>query len=327
MFAYSTTPPSFCGAAQASSAVSDDHAQPEARSQTGPFPLKPAKQSSSTAPAEPSKSSPTLNNLIRRMQRLGIAASCASFSSEQKSVLPRIAEFADALQRSADAAQACSAPAATLSSSDLNMPIQSTPGAVSTDQAALLVAEPLSAEEPAACLAEIADGSVSAILEPSGTHQANDDVRCGSSTSDCEQPELAGAVVQTAQAGISSTDQAQGAAALTSTYKPQAAAAAVVTGQTPFVPATKEHQQSPAAAAADGLVMSGSAGSPMMASHDPSCISGFRHFTCRAVYHARCWLTGQPKSHRWKLHQCCFSCGQTQCLASAIWSPQQLACC
>ena len=144
------------------------------------------------------------------------------------------------------------------------MPIQSTPGAVSTDQAALLVAEPLSAEEPAACLAEIADGSVSALLEPSGTHQANDDVRCGSSTSDCEQPELAGAVVQTAQAGISSTDQAQGAAASTSTDKPQAAAAAVVTGQTPFVPATKEHQQSPAAAA--GLVMSGSAGGPMMAS-------------------------------------------------------------
>jgi len=264
MFAYSTTPPSFCGAAQASSAVSDDHAQPEAHSQTGPLPLKLAKQSSSTAPAEPSKSSPTLNNLIRRMQQLGIAASCASFSSEQESVLPRIAEFADALQRSVDAAQACSAPAGTLSSSDLNMPIQSTPGAVSTDQAALLVAEPLSAEEPAACLAEIADGSVSALLEPSGTHQANDDVRCGSSTSDCEQPELAGAVVQTAQAGISSTDQAQGAAASTSTDKPQAAAAAAVTGQTPFVPATKEHQQSPAAAA--GLVMSGSAGSPMMAS-------------------------------------------------------------
>ncbi|DBB14749.1 TPA: hypothetical protein ACH3X3_004363 [Trebouxia sp. C0006] len=140
------------------------------------------------------------------------------------------------------------------------MPSQSTPGAGSTDQAALLVAEPLSAEEPAACLPGTADRSVSALLEPSGTHPDNADVRFGSSASDCEQPELAGAVAQTAQADVSSRDQAQGAAASTSTDEPQAAAAAV-TGQTPFVSATKEHQQSPA-----GLVMSGSAGGPMMAS-------------------------------------------------------------
>jgi len=263
MFAYSIAPPSFCGAAQASSLVPDDHAKPEAHSQTGPHPLEPARHPVSTAAAQPKRSSPTLNNLIRQMQRLGIAPSCASFSSEQESVLPAVADPADALQRSADAALASSASAGTLSSSDLTMPSQSTPGAGSTDQAALLVAEPLSAEEPAACLAETADRSVSGLLEPSGTHQDNADVRFGSSASDCEQPELAGAVAQTAQADVSSRDQAQGAAASTSTDEPQAAAAAAVTGQTPFVPATKQHQQSPAAA---GLVMSGSAGSPMMAS-------------------------------------------------------------
>ncbi len=267
IFAYSTVPPSFCGSAQALSAVLGDHAKPEAYNQTGPHPLEPARHPVSTAPAEPNKSSPTLNNLIRPMQQFGIAASCSSSSSEQKPVLPAVGDPADALQRSADVAQASSVPSGTLSSSDLNMPSQSTPGAGSTDQAALLVAEPLSAEEPAACLPETADRSVSALLEPSGTHQDNADVRFGSSASDCEQPELAGAVAQTAQADVSSRDQAQGAAASTSTDEPQAAAAAAaVTGQTPFVSATKEHQQSPAAAAAAGLVMSGSAGGPMMAS-------------------------------------------------------------
>ena len=265
IFAYSTVPPSFCGSVQALSAVLGNHAKPEAYNQTGPHPLEPARHPVSTAPAEPNKSSPTLNNLIRPMQQLGIAASCSSSSSEQKSVLPAVGDPADALQRSADVAQASSVPSGTLSSSDLNMPSQSTPGAGSTDQAALLVAEPLSAEEPAACLPGTADRSVSALLEPSGTHPDNADVRCGSSASDCEQPELAGAVAQTAQADVSSRDQAQGAAASTSTDEPQAAAAAAaVTGQTPFVSATKEHQQSPAAAA--GLVMSGSAGGHMMAS-------------------------------------------------------------
>ena len=259
IFAYSTVPPSFCGSAQALSAVLGDHAKPEAHSQTGPHPLEPARHPVSTAAAQPKRSSPTLNNLIRQMQRLGIAASCASFSSEQESVLPAVADPADALQRSADAAQAASGPSGILSSSHLNMPSQSTSGASSVDQ------EPLSAEGPAACLAEAADGSVSALLELSGIHQHNADVRSDSSTSNCEQPDLAGAVVQTAQAGISITDQAQGAAATTSTEEPQAAAAAAaaIIGQTPFVPATKQHQQSPAAA---GLVMSGSAGSPMMAS-------------------------------------------------------------
>ena len=178
-------------------------------------------------------------------------------------MLPAVGDPADALQRSADVAQASSVPSGTLSSSDLNMPSQSTPGAGSTDQAALLVAEPLSAEEPAACLPGTADRSVSALLEPSGTHQDNADVRFGSSTSDCEQPALAIAVAQTAQAVISSTDQAQGAAATTSTGEPQAAAATAVTGQSPFVSATKERQH--AAAAAAGL-MSGSADSPMMTS-------------------------------------------------------------
>ena len=267
MFAYSTAPPSFCGATQASSLVPDDHAKPEAHSQTGPLPLEPARQPLSTAAAEPNKSSAALDDLIRQMQRLGIAAS--SSSSKQKSVLPAVADPADALQRSADAAQASSVPSGILSSSDLNMPSQSTSGARSTDQAALLVAEPLSAEEPAQSLAETADGSVSGLPEPSGTLQINDDVRCGSPTSDCEQPALASAVVQTAQAGVSSTDQAQGAAATTCTDEPQAAAAAAVTGQTPFVSTTNEHQHSPAAAA--GLVMSGPAGSPMMAS--PSAAS------------------------------------------------------
>ena len=267
MFAYSTTPPSFCGAAQASSAVSGDHAKPETHSQKGPLPLKPARQPVTTTAAEPDKSSPALNSLIRRMQRLGITASCASFSSEQGCMLPVVADPADALRRSADAAQTSSAPAGTMSSSDLNMPSQSTPGAASADQAALLVAEPLSAEEPAACLAETADGCVSELPEPSGTHQDNADVRFGRSTSDSEQPEVAGAVAQTAQAGVSSTDQAQGAAASTSTEEPQAAAAAAITGQAPFASATKEHQHSPAAAAAAaaGLEMSGLAGSPMMA--------------------------------------------------------------
>ncbi len=181
-------------------------------------------------------------------------------------MLLALADPADALQRSADAAQASSVPSGTLSSSELNMPSQSTPGAGSTDQAALLVAEPLSAEEPAACLAETADGSVSE--EPSGTLQINDGVRCGSPTSDCEQPDLAGAVAQTAQDGISSTDQAQGAAATASTDEPKAAAAAAaaVTGQTPFVSATKERQHSAAAAAAAAGLMSSSAGSPVIAS-------------------------------------------------------------
>ncbi|DBA96123.1 TPA: hypothetical protein ACH3X1_015609 [Trebouxia sp. C0004] len=44
MFAYSTVPPSFCGAAQASSLVPDDQARPEARSQTEPNPLEPARR-------------------------------------------------------------------------------------------------------------------------------------------------------------------------------------------------------------------------------------------------------------------------------------------
>ena len=262
MFAYSIPPPSFCGSAQASSAVPDDHTKPKAH---GPLPPEPARHTLSTAAAKPKKSSPTLDNLIRQMQRLGIAASGSSSSSEQESVLPAVADPADALQRSADAALASSAPAGTLSSSDLTMPSQSTPGAGSTDQAALLVAEPLSAEDPAACLAETADGSVSELSEPSGTHQDNANVRFGSPTSDSEQPEQASAVVQTAQAGVSSTDQAQGAAASTSTEEPQAAAAAAITWQAPFASATKEHQHSPAAAAAAGLEMSGLAGSPMMA--------------------------------------------------------------
>ena len=180
-----------------------------------------------------------------------------------ESVLPAMADPADALQRSADAAQASSAPAGTLSSSGLSMPCQSTPGASGAGQAALLVAEPLSAEAPAACFAE--PGPVSAILEPSGTHQNNAGIKFGSSTSDCEQPALAIAVAQTAQAVISSTDQAQGAAATTFTDEPQTAAATAVTGQTPFVSATKERQHSAAAAAAAGL-MSGSADSPMMTS-------------------------------------------------------------
>ena len=265
MFAYSTAPPSFCGTAPASSLVSGDHAKPEAHIQTGPLPVEPARQTVSTAAAEPIKSSPALDDLIRQMQRLAIAASCASFSCEPESVLPAMADPADALQRSAGAAQASSAPVGTLSSSGLSMPCQSTPGANGAGQAALLVAEPLSAEAPAACFAE--PGPVSAILEPSGTHQDNAGVKFGSSTSDCEQPALAIAVAQTAQAVISSTDQAQGAAATTSTDEPQAAAATAVTGQSPFVSATKERQHSAAAAAAAaGLVMSDSADSPMMAS-------------------------------------------------------------
>ncbi len=261
MFAYSTTPPSFCGSAQASSAVPDDHTKPEAR---GPLPPEPAQQTLNTAAAKPKKSSPTLDNLIRQMQRLGIAASCSSSSPKQKPVLPRTAVPADALRCSADAAQASSAPAGILSSSHLSMPSQSTPGASSADQAALLVAELLPAEEPAACLAENTGRSVSVLSQPSGTHQHNADVRFGSYTSDCEQPDLAGAVGQTAQAGVSSTDLAQGAAATVSTDEPQAAAAAI-TGQTPFVSATKGRQHAAAAAAA-GLEMSGLAGRPMMAS-------------------------------------------------------------
>ncbi|DBA96122.1 hypothetical protein WJX77_000134 [Trebouxia sp. C0004] len=73
------------------------------------------------------------------MQLLTIAAGSASFSSEQESVLPAVADPADALQRSADAAQASSVPSGTLSSSDLNMPSQSIPRASSADQAALLI--------------------------------------------------------------------------------------------------------------------------------------------------------------------------------------------
>ncbi|DBB01807.1 TPA: hypothetical protein ACH3X1_000420 [Trebouxia sp. C0004] len=124
MFAYSTAPPSFCGAAQASSLVPDDQAKPKAHSQTEPLPLEPARQPLTTAAAaaELDKSSPALDNLIRQMQLLTIAACCASFSSEQESVLPAVADPADALQRSADAAQASSVPSGTLSSSDLNMP-------------------------------------------------------------------------------------------------------------------------------------------------------------------------------------------------------------
>ena len=263
VFAYSTAPPSFCGSAIAPSLVPDDHAKPEGHRQTGPLPLEPARQPSSTAAAEPNKSSPALDDLIRQMQMLSIAGSCSSSSSEQESVLPAVADPADALQRSADAAQASSAPARSLSSSDVNMPSQSTPDASSVNQAALVVAEPLSAEDPAACFAETADGSVSVLLGPSGTHQDNADVSSGSSTSDCEQPDLAGAAVQTAQAGVTGTKQAQGAAATASTGEPRAAAAAAVTGQTPVVSATKENHHSPAAAA--GLVMSGPDGSPMMA--------------------------------------------------------------
>ncbi|KAL0032849.1 hypothetical protein WJX77_002453 [Trebouxia sp. C0004] len=200
MFAYSTAPPSFCGAAQASSLVPDDQAKPKAHSQTEPLPLEPARQPLTTAAAaaELDKSSPALDNLIRQMQLLTIAACCASFSSEQESVLPAVADPADALQRSADAAQASSVPSGTLSSSDLNMP-------------------------PKAHLA-------------------------------C----------------VTGTEQAQGAAATTSTDEPRAPAAGVPQ-QTPFVSTTKEHQPSPVAAAAAGLVMSGSAGSPMLAS--PSAIS------------------------------------------------------
>jgi len=158
MFAYSTAPPSFCGAARASSLVPDNRAKPEAHSQTGPLPLEPARQPLSTAAAEPNKSSAALDNLIRQMQRLGIAASCPSFCSEQVSVLPKIADPADALQRSADAAQASSVPSGTLSSSELNMPSQSTSGASSADQAAWLVVEPLLAKDPAACLLRLQTG-------------------------------------------------------------------------------------------------------------------------------------------------------------------------
>jgi len=69
MFAYSTAPPSFCGATQASSLVPGDHAKPEAHSHTGPLPLEPARQRVSTTAAEPDKSSPALDDLIRQMQR------------------------------------------------------------------------------------------------------------------------------------------------------------------------------------------------------------------------------------------------------------------
>ena len=200
MFAYSIAPPSFCGSAPASSLVSGDHAKPEAHIQPRPLPLESARQAWSTRAAEPNKSSRAVDDLIRQMQRLAIAASCASFSCEPKTVLPAMADPADALQSSADAAQASSAPAGTLSSSGLSMPCQSTPGASGAAQAALLVAEPLSAAAPAACFAETADGPGSALLEPSGTHQDNADVSFGSSTSDCEQPALAIAVAQTAQA-------------------------------------------------------------------------------------------------------------------------------
>ncbi len=287
MLAYSTAPPSFCGSAQASSLVPGDQAEPEAHSQTGPGPHEPARQPLSTAAAEPDKSTPVADTPIRQMQLSGTAASCASFFSEQESVLPTVADPADALQRSADTVQASSVPAGTLSSSELNMPSQSTHGASSADQAALLVAEPLSAENPAACFAETADMAMSGVLEPSGTHQDNDDVRCSSPTFDCEQPDLAGAVVQKAQAGVSGTDQAQGAAETTSTDEPRAAAAAL-TGQTPFVSATKEHQHSPAAAAAaaaaGGLVMSASAGSPVTAS--PSAASDASHAELYAMLDA-----------------------------------------
>ncbi|DBA66996.1 TPA: hypothetical protein ACH3X2_002104 [Trebouxia sp. C0005] len=268
MFAYSTAPPSFCGSAIAPSLVPDDHAKPEAQGQTGPLPLEPARQPSNAAAAEPNKSSPALDDLIRQMQMLSIAGSCFSSSSELESVLPAVTDPADALQRSADAAQASSAPARSLSSSDSNMPSKSTPDASSVGQATLLVAEPLSAEDPAACSAET--GSVSALLGPSGNYQDNANVLFGSSTSDCQQPDLAGAAVQMAQAGVTGTKQAQGAAATAHTGEPQDAAAAAVTGLISVVSATKEHHHSPAAAAAV-LVMSGPAGRPMMAS--PSAAS------------------------------------------------------
>ncbi|KAA6417998.1 MAG: hypothetical protein FRX49_11998 [Trebouxia sp. A1-2] len=260
VFACSTAPPSFCGSAIAPSLVPDHHAKPEGHRQTGPLPSEPARQPLSTAAAEPNKSSPALDDLIRQMKLLSIAGPCSSSSSDQESVLPAVADPAVALQRSADAAQASSAPARSLSSSDLKAPSQSIPDATSADQAPLLVAEPLSAEDPAACSAET--GSVSALLGPSGNYQDNANVTFGSSTSDCEQPDLAGAAVQMAQAGVTGTKQAQGSSATASTGESRAAAA--VTGQTPFVSPTKKHHHSLAAAAA-GLVTSGPAGSPMMA--------------------------------------------------------------
>ena len=151
MFACSTAPPSFCGSAIASRLVPVVHAKPEGHRRTGPLPFEPARQPSGTEAAEPNKSSPALDDLIRQMQMLSIAGSCSSSSSEQESVLPAVADPADAPQRSADAAQASSAPAQSLSSSDLNMDSQSTP-----DVSSPMMASPTAASEASdASLAEL----------------------------------------------------------------------------------------------------------------------------------------------------------------------------